>query len=68
MFDSRCERVDLFGKLAEENVLGCVREHQHDVHVSWPQLHQVTYVSDICQLRHLHEILFGRPTETKRYK
>lgn len=63
MFSLPCEGVDLFGKLAKEDVLGGVSEHQHYVHVSWPQLHQVAYVSDICQLRYLHKILLGRPTK-----
>lgn len=62
MFGSPSEGIDLFGKLAEEDVLGGVRENQHYVHVSRPQLYQVTHVSDVCQLRHLHKILLGRPT------
>lgn len=36
MFRSPCEGVNLFGKLAKENVLGGVSENQHYVHVSWP--------------------------------
>jgi len=56
------ERVDLFGELAEEDVLGGVSEHQHYVHVSRTQLYQVAYVSDIRQLRHLHKVFFGKPT------
>lgn len=63
MFSLPSEGVHLFGKLAKEDVLGGVREHQHYVNVSRPQLHQVAHVSDICQLRHLHKILLGRPTK-----
>ena len=63
VFNLPCKGINLFGKLAEEDVLGSVGEHQHDVHVSRPQLHQVAHVGDIRQLSHLHKILLGRPTE-----
>lgn len=59
---SPCEGIDLFGELAEEDVLGGVGQNQHDVHVSWPQLRQVAHVGDVGQLRHLHKVLPGRPT------
>ena len=59
---SPCEGINLFSKLAEEDVLGGVSEDQHDVHVSRPQLHQVAHVSDVRQLRHLHKVLLWRPT------
>ncbi|KAG7226941.1 hypothetical protein INR49_022236, partial [Caranx melampygus] len=35
--------VDLFGELAEEDVLGRVGQNEHDVHVSRSQLHQVAH-------------------------
>lgn len=68
MFSLPCEGVDLFGELAQENVLGGVSEHQHYVHVSRPQLHQIAHVSDIRQLRHLHKILLGGPTKINSNK
>lgn len=63
MLISPCEGIDLFGKLAEEDVFGGVAEHQHDVHVSRPQLYQIAEVGDVRQLGHLHKILLGRPTK-----
>lgn len=61
-----CEGVDLFGELAEQDVLGGVCENQHYVHVSRPQLHQVAHVCDIRQLGHLHKVLLGRPTRDQQ--
>lgn len=65
-FTLPCEGVDLFGELAEQDVLGGVCENQHYVHVSRPQLHQVANVSDIRQLSHLHKVLLGRSTRDQQ--
>lgn len=67
-FSLPCEGVDLLGELGQKDVLGGVGENEDDVHVSRPQLHQVAHVGDVRQLRHLHEVLFRRPTTNKKNK
>lgn len=62
MFSLPCEGIDLFSKLAKEDVFGGFSDKQHNVHVSWPQLYQVAHVGDISQLCYLHKILPWRPT------
>lgn len=44
---SPSEGVHLFGKLAEQDVLGGIGEDQHHVDVPWPQLHQIAGVGDV---------------------
>lgn len=42
-----CERVDFQGKLLEQGGFSGVGQDQDDVHVPWPQAHQVTGVVDV---------------------
>lgn len=43
-----CECVDFQGELLEQGRFGGVGQDQDDVHVPWPQAHQVTGVVDVC--------------------
>lgn len=54
------ERENLLSKFPEQGILGGVGEHQYDIDMARPQLHQVTGVRDVCQLCHLHKVLLGR--------
>ena len=56
------EGEHLLGVLLEQGVLGGVGEHQHHIDVAGPQLHQVTTVGDVSQLRHLHKVLLWGTT------
>lgn len=42
-----CEHVDFQGKLLEQECFGGVGQDQDNVHVPWPQAHQVTGVVDV---------------------
>lgn len=42
-----CERVDFQGELLEQGGFGGVGQDQDDVHMPWPQAHQVTGVVDV---------------------
>lgn len=45
--DRPSKGVNLLGELAEQDVFGRVRKHQHHVDMTWSQLHQITGVSDV---------------------